>query len=533
MSGIGIVKTLFGSVEGEVQCAPYDDVTIFKGIPYAAPPVGKLRWMAPIDPEPWEGIRQARSYAPIEIQPTTGALDQEPWHSDFYYMGNPPQSEDCLYLNVTTAASSCEENRPVLMWFHGGGFDHGYSYEKEFDPCVLAQKGVIVVSVPQRLSAFGYMCLPQLDDEQDGKSGNYSLLDDIKALQWVIDNISAFGGDPNCITVGGQSAGTSKAMSLALTNIAQGHVLRVINQSGFAANRKNLTRNEAHDVWRKYLTEIGIDPHLSPDELRRIDPYCFLPKSPSIHIPGGYVYDGDLVPNINQSETIDRVCGRFDILAGINLGETHMKPNAAMGERGYTTASAAYSGIRDLIGDLYDKYDFENLVKITDENADRITRYLAAYGLKIQGSHPGGVYFNRAFAAKHKAKAPDKKFFNYIFARVSPGTNADKGTMRDPDVLMSWHSNELWYTFSSLRKGVPPCRNWSETDFELADTISSYFANFIKTGDANGNSLPFWPESGKSLGFVILGDKIEAFPEGQGELDALIGEYMTKSGILL
>ena len=127
MKTIGIVKTTCGLVQGVEMAGKYEGITQFRGIPFAKPPVGALRWRPPEDPEPWSGLRCCDSYGPVCVQPTDGHLDAEPWGSDFYFMGNPPQSEDCLYLNITTPAAAPEEKLPVYVWFHGGGSDHGYS----------------------------------------------------------------------------------------------------------------------------------------------------------------------------------------------------------------------------------------------------------------------------------------------------------------------------------------------------------------------------------------------------------------------
>lgn len=525
MSYIGTVQTKHGAVSGVELTGKYEGITMFKGIPFAAPPVGDLRWKPPVDPHPWSGVRECSSYGPICIQPTNGDLDAEPWATDFYYMGTPPMSEDCLYLNVTTGAARAGEKRPVFLWFHGGGSDHGYSYEAEFDPRELARKGVVVVSVAQRLSMFGYLALPQLDAEQGGKSGNYILMDDIKALEWVVDNIDAFGGDPDCITVGGQSAGTGKSASLAMSPAARGHVKRVINQSGLVWNRSHKTLEEVEAECADYLTKIGIDPTLPLEELRKLEPYRFLPNGIKLRIPGSLVYDGDLVPDQAIPDSVDKYGLGLDYLAGTNLGETHMKRGSVRGELGFKSAAEFYAAAKEMLGDLYDKYDFENLVLVTDENVDRESRRLASYGLTV-GDRMGGLALNRRFGEYRAEKAPDSNTFTYLFSRVAPTRPEDDGTTRDAKKLMSWHSNELWYMFASLDEGVPPARPWQPVDFELADTMSSYWANFIKTGDPNGEGLPHWPKSDTGRGFIELGDEITAYGD-LGKLDELLKEHLT------
>ncbi len=528
---IGTVKTKYGLVTGVELTGKYEGITLFKGIPYAAPPVGDLRWRAPRDPKPWDGVRSCDSYAPICFQPTNGDLDAEPWHTDFYYMGTPPMSEDCLYLNVCTGAKEAGDKRPVFVWFHGGGSDHGYSYEAEFDPSELAKKGVVVVSVAQRLSMFGYLALPQLSEEQGGKSGNYILMDDMKALQWIIENIDAFGGDPDCITVGGQSAGTGKSSSLAFTELAKGHVKRVINESGLAWRRNNSTLKEMEEACAAYLREIGIDPTLPMEELRKMEPSRFLPSKRGVRIPGGLVCDGDLVPFVEIPRAMEKYGGDYDYLAGTNLGETHMKPNTLRGQEGFRNPREFYTYAKEILGDLYDEYDFEHLVPVTVENVDRVSRRLASYGLFVDRARMGGLALNMAFGQMRLKTAPGKKTYNYLFSRVAPHLESDRNTDRDPDRLMSWHSNELWYSFASLREGTPPARPWEERDFALADEMSSYWANFIKTGNPNGEGLPYWPNSGEEESIMELGDECYAIPAND-RLWEMITKFLDRHHII-
>jgi len=223
---LDIVRVQQGLLSGVAQTGNYEGNTVFSGVPYAKPPVGELRW-APTQPaEPWEGVRICDKHAPAAWQNfMPEGLNMEPYTKDFYFMGNPSVSEDCLYLEITTGAQAAGEKRPVFMWFHGGGLNSGYSYEIEFDGNELAKKGIVVVSVAQRLNLFGYLVLPQLTAEQ-GKSGNYGFMDQLMALEWVHENIAAFGGDPDNITVGGQSGGSLKSCMMAGSPASKGWVKR-------------------------------------------------------------------------------------------------------------------------------------------------------------------------------------------------------------------------------------------------------------------------------------------------------------------
>ncbi|MBR3643274.1 MAG: carboxylesterase family protein, partial [Parasporobacterium sp.] len=390
MKNLDIVQTKYGKVSGIGSDRPdYDGITYFRGIPYAAPPVGALRWRPPADPKPWEGVRVCGTYAPMAMQNMGSGPSFEPWATDFYYMGNPEDSEDCLYLNITTAAKAAGEKRPVYMWFHGGGLSTGYSYEIEFDGSELAKRGLVVVTVGQRLNVFGYLSCRQLSEEQGGISGNYGLMDEIKALDWVYENIEAFGGDPENITVGGQSGGTSKTGALAASPFQKGWVKRVIHQSALNWNVKYQTVKEAEESARVYFKAIGLDPDISLEELRRTDPAVLLKPLPwsfedtkAARTPGSMVYDGLYIDDPDQAVSFRKYAAGCDFLSGVTCGEGAMKKGFFLGGQKAVSREEFYSRAKELLGEaLYKKYDFENLVPVTDDSADRVSRMLAARGL--------------------------------------------------------------------------------------------------------------------------------------------------------
>ena len=533
---LGIVTTKFGRVSGVPADGPeYEGITVFKGIPFAAPPVGALRWKPPVDPEPWEGVRACDTFAPMACQNMGSGLSFEPWGTDFYYMGTPDTSEDCLYLNVFTGAREPGEKRPVYMWFHGGGLSTGYSWEIEFDGSELAKRGIVVVQVAQRLNVFGYLCCRQLSEEQGGKSGNYGLMDEVKALDWVYENIEAFGGDPENITIGGQSGGTSKTGALASSPYQKGRVKRVINQSSLNWDRKYPTIAEAEESAAKYFAAIGLDPDMSIEELRNVPASALLKPLPpaafddpsAVRIPGGMVCDGDYVPYTEEARAIQEYAAYCDYISGVNNGEGFMKKGFFLGGSDPMTASEFYTLAKDLLGEeLYEKYEFMKLAPVTNENANRFSRYLAARGL----AGGGGSYKSRYFGEYRKKVGDSGNTYAYIFSRIPPTRPEDElpGTRRGHDYLLAWHSAELWYTFKSLRPGVPPARPWEAWDFELAEKMCDYWANFMKTGDPNGEGLPYWPKASDNLGWIDFDDEIIPHPE-QDLLDPLIREFLQKS----
>ncbi len=539
--GIGIVTTKYGKLRGEELSGKYAGITTFRSVPYAQPPVGELRFRDPVELTPWVGLWDAKFFASRPMQVMNAATDAEPWTSDFYYTGVPPMSEDCLYLHITTGAQSSDERRPVFMWFHGGGLTTGYYSEIEFDPSELAKKGVVVVSVGQRLNVFGYLCLPQLCAEQGGISGNYGLKDELMALKWVRENIAAFGGDPDRITVGGQSGGTSKSTGLATSPKAVGQVKRCINQSNLAWMRDYLTMEQAGQNGRAYLENLGLDPDITPEELRRLPANRFyhMKETPkgfgaANGLPGSMVCDGVYVMNVSAAKNMDDYASNVDYLSGGTVGESALRSRDLLpGEGSFTSAADFYGFMRERLGDLYDKYDFEKLWPVTDENADYQSRVLASrvfagnrFGVM------GGVIMNRCFGAYRAKHAPKARNYSYAFGHYTPSRPEEKGTFRDMDNLLAWHSSELWYTFSSLRENVPPVRPWTEVDFKLADQVSSYWANFIANGDPNGkdgqgNDLPFWPESRENFGWMFLGDTPVGH-DGLDEIDKLALEYIRR-----
>lgn len=516
---LGIVKTTCGLIKGEEYGGDYSGITVFRGIPYAAPPVGNLRFAPPEDPACWEGIRECTQFAPAAVQ--TPLSDQHA--KEYYYDGFPEMSEDCLYLNVCSGAQAAGEKRPVYLWFHGGGLTNCYSYEKQFNPQVLAKKGIVVVTVGQRLNLFGYLVLPQLDKEQNGKSGNYGFMDQLKALEWVVSNISAFGGDPDCITAGGQSGGCLKAAMLAASPAGKGRIRRVISHSGLKWMIPFKSREEAAEIGKKYLAHIGLPKDISPEELRSLPTEQLYSMTAGRAImPGDMVPDGDLIPYETVAECFEHFLGQVDFLNSCNLGEVQMEE--------IRSADAFYRHFKELLGTLYDAYDFEQLVQVEDEEAWLMSQKLAVLGLaKREGMNVSrNLMLNQMFGRYMDAHAPGSHVYNGLWTHRIPLTGEDLGSERDCDVALAWHSTELWFTFASLREGVPPDRPWREVDVRMARLLSSYWANFIRSGNPNGVGLPFWPESTKDYGYLELGEEMNAHQGIHSRLDELIHAFVQK-----
>lgn len=527
---IGIVKTAYGMAKGEEYTGDYEGITVFRGIPYAAPPVGELRFRPPEDPKSWEGVREFVKFGPAAIQTPLGGRHAK----EYYQEGFPEMSEDCLYLNVCTGAQKAGEKRPVYLWYHGGGLTNCCSYEPQFDPRELAKKGIVVVTVGQRLNLFGYLVLPQLDEEQGGTSGNYGFMDQMKALDWITENIEAFGGDPENITAGGQSGGSLKAAMAAASPAGKGRIRRVISESGLKWMIPFKSREEAHEIGKSYLRHAGFPEDISAEELRKIPAWELFDETAGREItPGDMVCDGNLVPGESVRKCFEKCLGQADFLNVCNWGEVDLFARRSEGpikKREIRTAAEFYGHFRELLGPLYDKYEFERLVSVTDENAWETAHRLAVFGLAgSEGMNVSrNLMLNRLFGEKRRREAPESKVFNCLWSYRIPLEGKDLDTDRDCKKALAWHSTELWFVFDSLRPGLPPDRPWRDCDFKMGEIMSSYWANFMKNGDPNGEGLPFWPESGESFGWLDADLELTAHEGVEGPLDQLIREFVCR-----
>jgi para-nitrobenzyl esterase len=255
-----------GQLEGVVET---EGVSLYKGIPYAAPPVGELRWKQPQPVKPWQGVRRCDKFGAASLQ--GGQAEGSFYWKEFYQDGDPEMSEDCLYLNVWTPVAGTDAKLPVMFWIHGGAFQNGFGHEIEFSGDAYAKRGVVLVTINYRLGMCGFLAHPLLTAENGGKgSGNYGLFDQLAALKWVKKNIAAFGGDPDNVTVFGQSAGAGSVQSLISSPLSKGYINRAIIQSGGGLNGiiRTKTLKEAEEwgktVWEasgiKTLTEMRAYP---------------------------------------------------------------------------------------------------------------------------------------------------------------------------------------------------------------------------------------------------------------------------------
>lgn len=431
-----IVDTICGKVQG----VETDGYIIYKGIPYAEPPLGKLRWRPPVKKEKWNGILVADRWKNKCVQPPN---DMPLYKHEFYSCSEyeRPMSEDCLYLHIWTPKDPGKY--PVAIWFHGGAFIAGYSSEIEFDGAEYARRGVIFVSVEYRCNLFGFLCHPWLTAESPNKtSGNYGILDQLCAIEWIHDNIRAFGGDPDNITIFGQSAGAMSVQTIVSSPMSKGLVAKAIMQSG--GSYKEGLHN---DLYLHKAEEFGLaltdmlQVH-SLEELRLLKAEVLLNKLP------------EFSENISKS-----YAGLFltPVIDGYVL------------EKGYyqTIDEGAFLNIPYMLGST------KNDIMCPPDSAKEES--ILYRGTKL---------FSQKLEALGRMPA-----YVYRFSHDLPG-----------DDLGAWHSCELWYMFGTLNR----CwRKFDEHDKVLSKRMLDYWTNFMKYGNPNSNNLDTWKPCSLKDAFVM------------------------------
>jgi para-nitrobenzyl esterase len=461
-------------------------IRAFKGVPFAAPPVGDLRWKPAQPVVKWEGVRKAESFGNVCTQPKgRGRLNVSVDLPD-----SPPASEDCLSLNVWTGAASASERRPVMVWIFGGAYTEGAGSSPHNDGEALARKGVVAVSVNYRLGPFGFFSHPELTKES-GKnaSGNQAMSDNIAALRWVQKNIAAFGGDPNNVTIFGESAGAALVAGLTGSPEAKGLFHRAISESGAWMGLSMATMRTRASAEQPAAGRGGEPaPPLSPlGELRA--------KSTddiSASLRGaGMIIDGWIVP---EDLSITFAQGRqnaVDVLVGANKDEGSF--NAGM-----VTVAQWTARVKQRWGDLADKY----LALYPAGNDDEATN-------SSQRQFADEMFWHMRLFANAQAKH-GKKAWLYYFTHEPPTAPGTRN-------LRATHTAEIPYVFNNLKAprvypdaSSPELASASATDRQLAETVSSYWVNFARTGDPNGKGIAPWPAfrdvNGRAM---ILGPQAE------------------------
>jgi para-nitrobenzyl esterase len=455
-----------------------DGVRAYKGIPYAKPPVGDLRWRPPELSSPWSGTLAADKFSAICMQPEP--LGGHSFFTELFFNPMKPISEDCLYLNVWTTANAGDK-RPVMVWIPGGGFRGGSAAGAIYDGAALARKGVVLVSFNYRLWKFGFLALPELSRESSRHvSGNYGLLDQIAALHWVKDNIAAFGGNPDNVTIFGQSAGSTSANFLMASPLAKGLFHRVIGESGggFAPafpgamlGRFTPTLADAEATGKKLMTALNAT---TLDDMRKKTPEEILaiPSADrfesALPVIDGYVLPAPMSEVFGHGQQND-----VPLLAGSNSNEGSNFPS-------FRTLAAFREYAHKTLGPFADEF-FDLYKADTDAQARRASE------LAVRDTRIGWPNFEWA---KTQARTGHAKVFYYYFSHHPPAPPDEDYVENLGKDLGAYHGSELAYVFGNF---VPPGWAWPDADRKLADTMSQYWVNFATNGDPNGPGLPPWP----------------------------------------
>lgn len=509
-----------GILEGTIE--PGSGVRSFKGIPFAAPPVGDLRWRPPQPPASWTGVRSAREFGPRAMQ--------LPVFGDMNFRSNG-MSEDCLYLNIWTPAESTMERLPVLVYFYGGGNIAGDGSEPRYDGACLARRGIITITVNYRLNVFGFFAHPELTQESPHQaSGNYGYLDQAAALRWVYENIAAFGGDPRRVTIAGESAGSISVSAQMVSPLAKDLIAGAIGSSGsllgalapmpladaeragleFAASLGAASLAELRALPAKRL--LSATRKRGPQQFTGVIDGYFLPESPAELFAAGAQARVPLLVGWNSEEAPAMFLLRRRKPTAANYRAVVRQRFGELAEhvlRVYpaTTGEAVIAAATDLAGDLFIGYSTWKWADIHGQTGERpVYRYLYAHprppmrpemGDAVAGL-AGGVVRGKA------AKAP-----------------------QPPPARGAVHSADIEYFMGNL--ATNEVYAWTDADMQLSEVMQQCYANFVATGDPNGPGVPPWSpaNAGAAVQFMRLDVESALEPEQQRArylfLDELIG----------
>ena len=463
----------------------------FRGIPYAAPPVGNLRWQAPQPAPGWAGVRPATAFGPRPMQ--------QPLFSDMNFR-SAGVSEDCLYLNVWTGARTAQERRPVLVYFYGGGFVAGDGSELRYDGAALARQGIVAVTVNYRLGVFGFLAHPELTRESpQHASGNYGLLDQQAALQWVRANIAAFGGDPQHITIGGESAGSWSVSAQLAAPASKNLVVGAIAESGSLLGLQplpTLAQGEATG----FTFGVGLGA-ATLAALRALPAQQLLEASGQPGAPRfAPVVDGYFLPRQPAAVFAAGQQARVPLLVGWNSQESGYQ--GLLGEAAPTVAN-----YRAAVQKLYGAQAaaIERLYPAaTDAAVEQAATDLASDRF---------IAYSTWKLAEAQLKTSGQPVYRYFFARPRPALAAATGSApAAPLAKGAVHSAEIEYALGNLPTNKVFA--WTADDYKVSQQMLGYFANFIKTGNPNGAGLPTWPAARPQNGHLLrLDATTQAVPD--------------------
>lgn len=476
LAQVGTVKTKNGLVSGTKQ----DGISIFEGIPFAAPPVGQLRWRAPQAAANWKGVRKCDHFSAGDVQ-----TDPLPFmmYTEEFLTPRKPLSEDCLYLNVWTGAKSNASRLPVIVFIHGGGFVSGAASCPIYDGLAVAKKGVVYVSINYRLGAFGFLAHPGLTKEADGKSsGNYAFLDQIAALKWVNQNIAAFGGDPSRVTIMGQSAGAFSVNALVASPLAKGLFWGAIVQSGGMMNSGLNTKHLAEAEQDGLALEKKLNASSLAD-MRSKSADEVLTAAGGLHL--GPVIDGYVLPDDVYNIFKQGKQNSVPLLMGFNTGDGFLTGKPMDPQTYKADAEKKYGDLAPRFLQLYPGN--------TDDEVKQSQIAVARAGFAEWQAHTWANFEN---------ERGNKNTYLYWFAHVPPYADEKQN-------YGAFHSSEITFALNDLDTWHRP---WRPEDYKLAGEMSSYWVNFAKTGNPNGKGLPDWPAYNNGTSVIM---KFDNAPQAQ------------------
>lgn len=468
-----LAKTEAGLISGTFN----NNVYSFKGVPFAAPPVGDLRWKEPQPLKAWSDTLSCKDFRASPMQNTPAAFRM--WTEEFQPPVQPI-SEDCLYLNIWTPSTSAEEKLPVMIWIPGGGFINGSGSVPVYDGEAMASNGIVYISINYRVNIFGFMAHPELTGESVHKSsGNYGIMDQIAAIKWVKNNIKAFGGDPDHITVAGQSAGAASVQAIVSSPLANDLFQGVIAQSGSLTGRRLRTLTEGEQIGVA-LTEKISTPRI--ETLRKLPADSLLALGNTIPF-GSFspIIDGYVIPTDVRSIFENRQHHDVPLMAGWVTGDAMREPRPL--DEFKTFAAETYGSNAN---------KFFSVFPATSEDTSKESQHKLAL---VQGL---------AFPYSKWAESNTSRSFIYQFTHVP----VDK-----PDFpnYGAFHSAEIPYALHTLKHWDRP---WREEDYSVEKYMNAYWVNFVKAGDPNGSGLPEWKAYNKEDGNVMeLGTQPVLKPE--------------------
>jgi len=480
---LSVIKTENGLVSGYKN----GEISIFKGIPFAQPPLGELRWKAPQPVTNWTGVLKCEKFSasPMQNKPVPFMM----WTEEFI---TPPEnlSEDCLYLNVWTPAKSAKEKLAVFVWIYGGGFSSGSAACAVYDGEEMSKKGIIFVSINYRVGVLGFLAHPELSSVSGNKvSGNYGLLDQVAALKWIQKNIEAFGGDPQKVTIAGQSAGSMSVCALVASPLAKGLFRGAIAQSGgILSSFMNMSFPDAEKSGIAFMSKMKA---ANIEELRKKSAEELIAAGGNFRpVNDGYVIPVDVFAAFKNGQFND-----VTMMAGWVMGDGSLMGTQTMTPEQYKKqASGKY-------GEKAEEY----LKLFPGKTDEEVTASLKELGLLQFAAMPAHLW-----AGFSKSKA-----FIYQFSHVP----VDK-----PDFpnYGAFHTSEVPFALHTLHMWKRP---WRDVDFAVEKTMDAYWVNFVKNGNPNGEGVPEWKVYDKSSGNIMeIGDKPELKPElYKGEFEFLEG----------